>query len=84
MNAEAIIRSAIPGADDDLVEHVLWGRTPFPCGAINARSLFKAASGFRRACTNKRQLCDFCHNMVTTHRWTCDPCQTALSRTASA
>jgi hypothetical protein len=50
MNAEnhmtpaQIIRAAIPEADEVLCDHILWGRTPFPMGAITAQSLFKAAN----------------------------------------
>jgi len=49
MNAERIIQVAIPNASDAVMEHVIWGMTPFPCGAITAQSLFKAACRYRRA-----------------------------------
>jgi hypothetical protein len=47
-----VIKAAIPDADQSLCEHILWGRTPYPMGRVSARSLYQAASGFRRACDN--------------------------------
>lgn len=75
-----IIRAAIPGADEDTVDHVLWGRTPYPVGRITAKSLFKAASGFRRAAANGIHLCDHCHSMALPDRFECGPCGVALRR----
>ena len=60
MNAEAIIKAAIPGAPEWVVEHIVWERTPYPVGAITPRSLYKAASGYRRACEHGIELCTFC------------------------
>jgi len=43
MTHAEIIRKAIPNADDELCEFILWGRTPFPAGSITARDLYQAA-----------------------------------------
>lgn len=79
MTPAQIIRAAIPDADDATCEAILWGRTPFPMGAITARSLYKAASGSVRAGRNGRQLCDWC-NRIAVNRWTCERCDAALSQ----
>ena len=80
MNAEKIIKAAIPGADDSLCEHIIWGRTPFPCGAITAQSLYKAASRYARATKNKIRLCDFCDRVAEPDGWCCGSCRDALAR----
>ena len=49
MTFEDVIKAAIPGADEFVCDHVLWGRTPFPMGKVTARSLYRAASRLRRA-----------------------------------
>lgn len=74
-----IIKAAIPGADEHLINHILWGRTPFPCGRITAQSLYRAASAFRRAKEQGFQLCDHCHNPAEPHKYECRRCRAALS-----
>ena len=78
MNVSQIIRAAIPEASDELCEHILWSRTPFPVGAVNAKSLYCAASRLDRAHKHGLVLCEFCDN-VRTHKWTCDRCEEYLS-----
>mgnify|MGYP001614447862 CR=1 FL=1 len=80
MNAQQIIRAAIPEADDALCEHILWGRTPFPCSAISARSLYLAAHRYKRASANKIHLCDFCDNIAAPNDTVCSECGSALGR----
>ena len=48
MNAAEIIRNAIPNASDLLVEIILWERTPFPVGAVTAKTLYKTEAGDSR------------------------------------
>lgn len=79
MDSHTIVRAAIPGATDELCSHILWGRTPFPCGAITVRSLYRAASAWRRAGEHGIQLCDLCHRK-TDGGWTCARCAAALAR----
>ena len=79
MNAVDIVRAAIPDAGEDVVSHILWGRTPFPCGPITAQSLYRAASSWRRACDNGLRLCELCHR-VAVDNWTCQNCEDALER----
>jgi len=73
------IRAAIPGASDDLCEHIVWGRTPFPFAKLSARDFYKAASRFRRAADHGIKLCDLCDN-IAVDGWTCQACTDALSQ----
>jgi len=77
-SVEQIVRAAIPGASDTDIEHVLWGRTPFPFTKLTPRSLFKAASGWRRACRSSRTLCDHCSNEAVKDGYECVRCREAL------
>jgi hypothetical protein len=72
------IRAAIPGASDELVDHIVWGRTPFPFAKLGARDFYKAASSWRRAAAKGIQLCDHCHNIASADAWTCQQCWDAL------
>lgn len=69
-----VIQAAIPGADEELCDFILWERTPFPCGPVSAQSLFKTASGFHRAEKNNILLCDLCDNQATSDTDFCDKC----------
>ena len=75
-----IIRAAMPSASDADCEHVLWGRTPYPVGSVTARSLYLAASRYRRACANGIRLCDFCDNVAVGDEWACRHCLAAMNR----
>jgi len=75
---DAVIKAAIPAADQELCEHILWGRTPFPMGKITARSLYKTASGFSRAGKNGTPLCDHCDNRADHNDVTCIKCAITL------
>ena len=79
MNAEDIIRAAIPDATDGLCDHVLWGRTPFPFGRLSVRDIYKAASSYRRANEHGLVLCDFCHRVVDSGN-VCQTCREGLDR----
>lgn len=72
-----LARAALPGASDDECDYALWNRTPFPFDP-SPRVLFKKLDGYRRACANGRQLCDFCHRQAV-DGWTCAPCRAALN-----
>lgn len=75
-----IVRRAIPDADHWLVEHIVWGRTPFPCGAITARSLYRAARRWQRAMDHGLRLCDLCDRVALPDEWWCQPCRDAIER----
>jgi uncharacterized paraquat-inducible protein A len=79
-DAATIVRAAIPDASDELVDHVLWARTPFPVGRVTAQDLYKAASQFGRAMAHQIDLCEFCHNALKPgeDKWTCPRCTAAL------
>jgi len=72
------IRAAIPDATDDLVEHIVWGRTPFPFTKLAARDFYRAASGFKRAEAKGIRLCDHCKN-IAVDGWCCQKCLDVLS-----
>lgn len=79
MRFSELIRAAIPGASDDLCEHILWNRTPFPLTKLSAQKVYKAASTFTRAFKNGIDLCDFCDNKITTYKCMCNKCTTMLN-----
>lgn len=85
MTPEQIVQAAIPNADMQTVEHVLWGMTPFPMGEVTAQTIYRAASRFRRACANGIDLCDCCDNKVDpSYRFYCKPCGDVLSGNSSS
>jgi len=74
-----VIRSAVPGADASECEHILWGMTPYPCGPVSARDLYKAASRYKRAGANGIRLCDCCSNKAADeYEYYCKPCGDVL------
>lgn len=81
-----IIRAAIPGASDGDCDYVLWGRTPYPCGPVDARSLYRAARGAYRAGQKGLMLCDCCHRVALPDCSLCQLCWDAIGpeRNASA
>lgn len=79
MTADDIVRAAIPGASEDLVSHILWGRTPFPFARVTAQDLYRAASAWRRSTEHGFQLCDHCHNPAEPGKYECRRCRAVLS-----
>jgi hypothetical protein len=73
-----VVKAAVPGASDDFIEHIIWGRTPYPCGAITAKSLYKAASQYNRAYQHHIRLCDWCHRPAELNDYMCKHCNDAL------
>ena len=63
------------GISKSEAEYVLWNRTPFPFDP-RPRTLYKCASGFRRASANGIKLCNFCHRPATIEGWAVDICKT--------
>ena len=78
MQIQEIIKAAIPLADEKLCEHILWSRTPYPCGEVTAKSLYREAYRYKRARDHGFRLCDFCNQKVDRGRWVCDRCDKAL------
>jgi hypothetical protein len=78
VKASDVIRNAIPDATDELCEFVLWGRTPYPCGRITARDLYKSAHRFHRASIAGIRLCECCDRIAVTGMWMCAICSKAL------
>lgn len=75
--AAQVIRAAIPDADKDVIDYVLWNRTPFPFDA-RPRTIYRCAAGYNRASRNSIALCDFCRNRAESGAWACAPCRDAL------
>lgn len=73
------IRAAIPDATDELVDYIVWGRSPFPFKRLGARDFYKAASGFKRASDRGIRLCDHCNNIAINEEWCCQKCADALN-----
>lgn len=85
VTALEIVRGAIPGASLEEADHVLWARTPYPCGRITAQGLYRAASAWRRAAANGIKLCDWCHNKAEPQSsCLCDGCREVLARAREA
>jgi hypothetical protein len=76
------VRAAIPDASDDLCNHIIWGRTPYPFMKLTARDFYKAASRWRRAAEHGIRLCDFCDRLAAGDSWTCNPCGDGLREAA--
>lgn len=77
MTPADVVRAAIPNADAALVEHILWGRTPFPCGSVDARGLYQAAARLLRAERNGNCLCEMCDRLAG-ENGLCQSCASAL------
>lgn len=78
MDAAAIVRAAIPDADDDTVSYVLWERTPYPFAKVSPQALYQAASTVRRAGKRGLRLCEQCDSPALYPGWLCARCSGAL------
>jgi hypothetical protein len=76
-----LIQRIVPDADMEFCEYIMWGRTAFPFGRVDARRIYKATSAVIRANANKRKLCDHCDNIAVEGKWTCVSCDRALRST---
>jgi len=79
MRAFEIIKAAIPNADDELCEYIMWTRTSYPFDTITPKVLFSAARRFKRASDNKIKLCELCDRIADFDNCVCAKCHTALS-----
>jgi len=77
MNIIDVVKAAVPDASKEFVEWLLWSRTPYPVGGVTARSLYKTASRWKRATTNKRNMCELCDNLAI-HGTLCKTCHNAM------
>jgi hypothetical protein len=75
VNAFNVVRAAIPQAQEELVNYILWERTPFPVGSVSARDLYRAANRWERARKNGLTLCPFCNNKMEPEKFHCVSCQ---------
>jgi len=79
MNVMQVVRAAIPGASEQLCEHILWGRTAFPVGRVWPRDLYRAADRLRRATEKGIELCEFCDAITEPGKMACNRCDAALT-----
>lgn len=78
ITAKEIVQAAIPNASDQLVDHILWGRTAYPFQCSD-RGLYEAARRWARAKASGIELCDWCDNrLLPTDRGCCQSCQAGL------
>jgi len=78
MTIKEIIQNAIPNANEELCEYIVWSRTPYPCGALGARELYQAARRLKRATDNGHRLCDLCDRIAILNKSVCKKCDDAL------
>jgi len=78
-----IVRAAVPSADADYVDFIMWARTPYPCGKVTPRDIYKAASGHRRAFEHGLRLCDHCDHLAMPDQWECAECAAILREAAT-
>lgn len=76
MNAYAVIRAAIPGADDELCDYVLWKRTRFPFDG-SPRTIYECARRWQRS---RVPLCETCDRPALKDQWHCDRCSKILEQ----
>jgi len=75
-----VVNAGYPGADDDLVDHIVWSRTLYPFASINAKQLYKASSTLYRAHLKGIVLCNFCDRIAEDkEQMLCKKCLTALN-----
>jgi len=79
-----IIKAAIPTANEDMCEYILWNRTPYPMAKVSARMLFKAASRTARAYRNGFRLCELCDNLADADGFECRSCRESLEEVRGA
>ena len=75
-----IIRAAVPDANEEMCDWILWSRTPYPCGNVTAQSLYRAANRVRRCREHNRKLCEMCDRAITWNAHICSRCEAALAR----
>lgn len=80
MNAETIVRAAIPNAIPELCSHILWAMTCFPFGKVTARDIYRSARRYARARANGIELCELCDRKAETGKMICTRCDEAMSR----
>lgn len=84
MNVEIAIKAGFPAATAADVDHIVWGRTPYPFAKLGLRDFYKAASRYRRACDNGLRLCDMCDRLAMLGDWVCAGCDAALKAPSEA
>ena len=73
-----VMQKAKPNITEEEADFILWSRTPFPCGAITAKSLYQATRRFYRTIANHRHVCEFCDNLAQDNDTLCKRCAGAI------
>lgn len=68
-----VIRAAIPEADDNLCEWILWERTPFPF-TLTVRGLWTVSWRMKRVFDKGLKLCELCDRLAEEDNSLCKPC----------
>lgn len=79
MMPSEIIQKTIPGISEEMIDYIIWCRTPHPFKALTAREVYKAADRWRRAQDHGIFLCEFCNNEARHDDWVCSKCERALN-----
>lgn len=74
------VRAAIPDADGQTIDYVIWERTPFPMVRPTARTAYRAAYRMRRAYEHGLVLCELCDRIAGPYGALCIRCSQRLGR----
>lgn len=76
-----VVKAAIPDATPEIIDWVLWERTPYPCGKVSAKKIYKASSSFVRASVSGIKQCELCSKgRVFGEGFVCSRCKKQLAR----
>lgn len=78
MKIADVVKAAIPDASEADIDFVIWERTPFPMTKMNARDIYRAASGWNRAMQKGNRLCGWCERQVSLDEHTCERCRAII------
>ncbi len=75
MTTYQIMRKAIPDADDQLCEFIVWERTAYPLRKLTTRGLYKTARRWRRTKEKGLRLCELCDRIAILGDSLCERCK---------
>jgi hypothetical protein len=78
MNVMEVARAAAPDFDDDLLDYLLWERTPFPM-RISFRDIYYGIRRAVRASKHHLILCEYCNRIAEPNRSLCSHCRIDLT-----
>jgi hypothetical protein len=78
MNLSEIVQKAIPGINDEMIDYIIFNRTPYPLTKPSAREVYRAATRWQRARVHGIMLCELCDNEARQGDWVCTKCDRML------